>query len=307
MILIFSLQSVWPVVPKSPCSTGYDHKQWAHATFMLTMATSMPHQYNGAPSPSTYVRTILYTIFSILKFIILKKKESSNGGSTILKNRFCFVLTKFLASRILIFVLFFFFSVKLTKMRVRAKNSPFGTGTSITGPRWNSYVRSRAWHCPASSFAKLTSRWPSWTPTIRCRSCTSAPSTWRRQKGCTSVSVRTGSFNSRSVSLRYCSHPLNYLHRFDWIFLPWSFIRPASIYGPYHHPQLFYCRWFWPFVPNYGPDRPIRRLMLISAVSKPVDEIILRGFLWSLSVDWDVVYPNTWTESSSSWQTKERK
>ena len=33
-----------------------------------------------------------------------------------------------------------------------------------------------------------------------------------------------------------------------WLdFLLGSFICPSSMDGPYHHPQLFYCQWAWPF------------------------------------------------------------
>ena len=57
-------------------------------------------------------------------------------------------------------------------------------------------------------------------------------------------------------------------------------------------------------VPNYGPDRPIRRLMLISAVSKPVDEIILRFFCDdSLQIG---MLHDTWTESSASCQPEKK-
>ena len=168
------------------------------------------------------------------------------------------------------------------------KSSRWGTATSTTGRRWSWSAPSPGWPCPGWSSGRWTSRWPPWTPTTPCPSCTSAPSTWRRQRGCTSVSVKTGSFNSRSVSLRYCSHPLNYLHRFDWIFFTLIFHPPRVHLWTLSSSPAFLLSMVLA-VPNYGPDRPIRRLMLISAVSKPVDEIILR-FFWRLSVDWDVVY-----------------
>ena len=49
------------------------------------------------------------------------------------------------------------------------------------------------------SFFRWTSRWPSWTPTIRCRSCTSAPSTWRTPIECTYVFHKNESFSSKWV------------------------------------------------------------------------------------------------------------
>ena len=76
---------MWPVVPKSPCSTGYDHKLWAHGTFMSTMATSMPLQYNGAPSPSIYVRKNWFIMKSFENIIFI---ANPNSGSR------CFCLLK---------------------------------------------------------------------------------------------------------------------------------------------------------------------------------------------------------------------
>ena len=55
---------MWLAVPKSPCSTGYDHKLWARDTFTLIMATSTPHPSNGARSQSIYVSIGSKTVLS---------------------------------------------------------------------------------------------------------------------------------------------------------------------------------------------------------------------------------------------------
>ena len=69
---------MWLVVPKWLCSTVCGHKRSARGTCMLTMVTSMPPPFNGAPLPSIYVSQNSKKFWDIYLFTLFTVDENES-------------------------------------------------------------------------------------------------------------------------------------------------------------------------------------------------------------------------------------